>query len=83
MRRLKGRPKPIALTHTENIELTTTLISYYEREVKPYVPEAWIDRSKTKVGMTFHSRKLLQLVPPRSLTTLIRSGAVTAEIVAA
>lgn len=34
----------------ENVPLTEDIDSYFEREVKPYNPEAWIDKSKTKVG---------------------------------
>ena len=34
----------------ENVPLTKDIDSYFEREVKPYNPEAWIDKSKTKVG---------------------------------
>lgn len=34
----------------ENVPLTKDIDSYFEREVKPYNPEAWIEKSKTKVG---------------------------------
>ncbi|MCM1127188.1 MAG: type I restriction-modification system subunit M [Lachnospiraceae bacterium] len=34
----------------ENVPLTEDIDSYFEREVKPYNPEAWIEKSKTKVG---------------------------------
>ena len=30
--------------------MTEDIDSYFEREVKPYNPEAWIEKSKTKVG---------------------------------
>ena len=83
---LKGRPEADPLLRdTENIELTDDLDSYYEREVKPYVPEAWIDRSKTKVGYDIpFTRNFYKLVPPRSLTDIDSDlAAVTAEIVAA
>jgi len=35
---------------TENVPLTEDIDSYFNREVKPYNPDAWIDKSKTKVG---------------------------------
>ena len=34
----------------ENVPLVEDIDSYFDREVKPYNPEAWIDKSKTKVG---------------------------------
>lgn len=34
----------------ENVPLVEDIDRYFEREVKPYNPEAWIDKSKTKVG---------------------------------
>lgn len=34
----------------ENVPLTEDIDRYFEREVKPYNPEAWIEKSKTKVG---------------------------------
>lgn len=38
------------LRDTENIPLKENIYKYFEREVKPHVPDAWIDESKTKVG---------------------------------
>lgn len=35
---------------TENVPLTEDIDSYFEREVLPYNPNAWIDKAKTKVG---------------------------------
>ena len=34
----------------ENVPLTEDIDIYFEREVKPYNPEAWIEKSKTKLG---------------------------------
>lgn len=34
----------------ENVPLTEDIDSYFNREVKPYNPDAWIEKSKTKVG---------------------------------
>lgn len=34
----------------ENVPLVEDIDMYFDREVKPYNPEAWIDKSKTKVG---------------------------------
>ena len=35
---------------TENIPLDQDIDKYFEREVLPYRPGSWIDKSKTKVG---------------------------------
>lgn len=35
---------------TENVPLDEDIDVYFKREVLPYSPNAWIDRSKTKVG---------------------------------
>lgn len=34
----------------ENVPLAEDIDDYFEREVKPYNPEAWIDKTKTKIG---------------------------------
>ena len=47
----KGKPVPDTdLRDTENVPLTEDIDAYFAREVLPYAPDAWIDRSKTKVG---------------------------------
>ena len=35
---------------TENIPLNEDMDEYFEREVLPFSPEAWIDHSKDKIG---------------------------------
>ncbi len=49
---MKGK-KPVADTSkrdTENVPLIEDIDSYFNREVLPYNPNAWIDKAKTKVG---------------------------------
>ena len=47
----KGKPQPdAALRDTENVPLTENIQAYFEREVLPFAPDAWIDENKTKVG---------------------------------
>jgi type I restriction enzyme M protein len=47
----KGGPEPDPeLRDYENIPLKESVGSYFEREVRPYVPDAWIDETKTKIG---------------------------------
>jgi type I restriction enzyme M protein len=46
-----GRAEPDAeLRDNENVPLKDDIETYFKREVKPHVPDAWIDPSKTKVG---------------------------------
>lgn len=50
---IKKKGKPVAdtsLRDTENVPLVEDIDAYFEREVLPYAPDAWIDKSKTKVG---------------------------------
>lgn len=47
----KGKPKADTnLRDTEDIPLTEDIDEYFEREIKPFNQEAWIDKKKTKVG---------------------------------
>ena len=47
----KKRPEPdTELRDTENIPLKEDIEEYFAREVLPYAPDAWIDKTKTKVG---------------------------------
>ena len=39
-----------ALRDTENVPLKEDIHSYFLREVKPHVPEAWINLDATKIG---------------------------------
>jgi len=50
---VKKKGKKVADTSkrdTENVPLSEDIESYFNREVKPYNPDAWIDKKKTKVG---------------------------------
>ena len=47
----KGRPQPDPeLRDTENVPLKEDIQEYFQREVLPFAPDAWIDTKKTKVG---------------------------------
>lgn len=47
----KGKPQPDAeLRDTENVPLKESIEGYFAREVLPFVPDAWIDTKKSKVG---------------------------------
>lgn len=47
----KGKKQPdSALRDTENVPLIEDIQAYFEREVLPFAPDAWIDEKKSKVG---------------------------------
>jgi type I restriction enzyme M protein len=64
-----GEPEPDPeLRDTENVPLKEDVQAYFEREVKPHVPDAWIDQSKTKVGYEIPlTRHFYKYTPPRPL----------------
>ncbi len=65
----KGNPEPdTSLRDTENVPWHEEIHAYFDREVKPFAPDAWIDESKTKEGCEIpFTRHFYQYVPPRSL----------------
>ena len=47
----KGSPKPDSkLRDTENIPLGQDIEEYFQKEVVPFAPDAWMDRKKDKIG---------------------------------
>ena len=59
------------LRDTESVPLKESIQAYFEREVLPHVPDAWIDESKTKVGYEIPlNRHFYQYEPPRSLEVI-------------
>ena len=77
----KGQPKPDPkLRDTENVPFTyggstlgadgrdAVIKEYVANEVLPYVPDAWVDETKTKVGYEIpFTRQFYKYVPPRPL----------------
>ena len=52
----------------ENVPLLENVDVYFEREVRPYVPDAWMDRSKDKIGYEVNfNRHFFKYTPPRPL----------------
>jgi type I restriction enzyme M protein len=78
----KGKPKPdTSLRDYENIPflkkdangnlIPQTIEEYFETEVKPHLPEAWIDESKTKTGYEINFTKYFyEFKPLRSLSEI-------------
>ena len=69
----KGKPQPdTALRDTENVPLNEDIRAYFEREVLPFAPDAWIDESKTKVGYEIpFTRYFYKYEAPRSSTEIM------------
>lgn len=68
----KGKPQPdSALRDTENVPLGQDIQAYFEREVLPHAPDAWIDEAKTKVGYEIpFNRHFYVFEPPRPLEVI-------------
>ena len=55
----------------ETVEYTTAIDEYMESEVLPYVPDAWHDPDKTKIGYEIPlTRHFYTYTPPRPLTEI-------------
>ena len=73
----KGKPEPDSgLRDNENVPLGESVYDYFERQVIPHVPDAWIDESKTdeqdgEVGIVGFeipfNRHFYVFTPPRPL----------------
>ena len=65
----RGNPKPNpALRDYERVPLMEEIDGYYQREVKPHLPDSWLDRKKDKVGYEINfNRYFYQYTPLRSL----------------
>ncbi|WP_417334648.1 type I restriction-modification system subunit M [Halarcobacter sp.] len=78
----KGKPKadsklrdyeniPFLRTEKDGSLVPQTIEEYFEREVTPHLPEAWIDEKKTKVGYEINFTKYFyEFKPLRSLTDI-------------
>lgn len=69
-----GNPEPDPeLRDNENVPLKEDIHAYFNREVKPHVPDAWIDESKTKVGYEIpFTRHFYEYKPLRPLEVIAR-----------
>ncbi|MBF0537200.1 MAG: SAM-dependent DNA methyltransferase [Nitrospirae bacterium] len=67
-----GNPKPdSSLRDYEKVPLTDSIDEYFRREVLPHVPDAWMDRSKDKVGYEISFTKYFyEYKPLRSLADI-------------
>ena len=77
---MKGKPEPNPeLRDHENVPLGKDIHDYFEREVLPHVPNAWIDESKKdaqdgQIGIVGYeipfNRHFYKYVPPRPLNEI-------------
>ncbi|WP_316630942.1 class I SAM-dependent DNA methyltransferase [uncultured Ruminococcus sp.] len=82
---VKKKGKPVAdtkLRDTENVPMTDDIQAYFEREVLPYAPDAWIDKKKTKVGYEIPmTRYFYEYQPPEPVESIVeRINALEQEI---
>ncbi len=55
----------------ENVPLKDDIEAYFASEVRPHVPDAWMDRSKDKVGYEINfNRHFYKYTPPRPLEVI-------------
>lgn len=65
----QDNPKPdTSKRDSERIPLSKNIEEYFENEVKPHLPDAWMDRSKDKIGYEINFTKYFyKFIPLRSL----------------
>lgn len=65
----QGKPKPdTSLRDYEKVPLEDDIDDYFEKEVKPHILDAWMDRGKDKVGYEVNfTRYFYKYTPLRSL----------------
>ena len=69
----KGNPKPdTSKRDSERVPLSESVDDYYEREVKPHLPDSWMDRSKDKVGYEINFTKYFYKFTPLRHTSEIQ-----------
>ena len=79
----KGKKLPDSnLRDSEKIPLKQDIKEYFEREVKPYYTDAWMDRKKDKIGYEINFTKYFyEYMPPRPLEKIEKDiKEVTGEI---
>lgn len=71
VRKGKGFEPDPDLRDFESIPLKVDIDGFFVREVLPHVPDAWMDRSKDKVGYEINfNRHFYKFTPPRPLAVI-------------
>ena len=70
----KGNIKPDgSLRDTERIPLDVDIDDYFEKEVKPHLPNSWVDKDKTQVGYEINFTKYFyKYTPLRSVKDVLK-----------
>ena len=59
------------LNDTEKIPMKEDIDEYFEREVLPYAPDAWMDRDRDKIGCEFPFTRIFYIYRPLRSTSEI------------
>ncbi len=77
----KGNREPdTSLRNNENVPLKEDIWEYFEREVLPHVPDAWIDESKTVKGYEINITKYFYKYKPLRSLEEIRADILELEM---
>lgn len=70
----KGKMKPDgSLRDTERIPLDVDIDDYFDKEVKPHLPNSWVDKDKTQVGYEINfSKYFYKYTPLRSVQDVLK-----------
>ena len=61
----RGNPKiDTSKRDSERVSLSESIDEYYDREVKPHIPNSWMDRSKDKIGYEINFTKYFYKFKP-------------------
>ncbi len=71
VRAVRGFEPDPELRDFDNVPLKEDIDAYFEREVKPHLPDAWMDRTKDRVGYEINfNRQFYKYTPPRPLEAI-------------
>lgn len=71
VRKGKGFEPDPDLRDFENVPIKVDIDAFFAREVLPHVPDAWMDRTKDKVGYEINfNRYFYKFTPPRPLAVI-------------
>ncbi len=77
----RGNPEPdTSLRDNENVPLKEDIREYFERDVLPHVPDAWIDESKTVKGYEINITKYFYKYKPLRSIEEIRADILELEM---
>ena len=81
----KGKPiADTSLRDFENIPLSDDIDEYFHNEIAPFIPDAWIDYKKTKVGYEIPMNRFFYkyMIPEETESILSRLNKLEADITA-